>query len=102
MDDLTVGVPARLEAACCRHLAVRVIYQAFRDLSGCAGSLADRESARDFLSGSPMLYEWCELADLEPTSMIVRAARLVAQSRQLGGYHPGRGDRHAEPSSRPA
>jgi hypothetical protein len=33
-----------------------------------------------FLSGSPMVYRWCDLADLEPTSMIVRAARRVAQS----------------------
>ena len=77
MNHHTSGGPADLEAAC-RHLAVRVIYQAFRDLSGSTGSGADRESAREFLSGSPMLYRWCEIADLEPTSMIVRAARLVA------------------------
>ena len=82
MDDLTIGEPTRVRAAC-RHLAARVIDQACRDLSAPAGSRADRESAREFLSGSPMLYRWCEVADLEPSSMIVRAARLVAQSDQL-------------------
>jgi hypothetical protein len=82
MNDLTTGAHIGSEAAC-RRLAVRVIHQAFRDLSGAAGSRADRDSARDFLSGSPMLYRWCDLADLEPASMIVRAARLVAQSGQL-------------------
>ena len=82
MNNLTTGAPNGLEAAC-RHLAVRVIHQAFRDLSGAAGSRADQESARDFLSGSPMLYRWCELAGLEPASMIVHAARLAAQSGQL-------------------
>ena len=90
----TTGERTRVDGAC-RHLAVRVIHQAFRDLSGTSGSAADRESAREFLSGSPMLYKWCDLADLEPTSMIVRAARLVAQSghgaatdRPLRVIHP--------------
>lgn len=82
INDLAVGEPHRVETAC-RHLAVRVIHQAFRDLSGFAGSRADQATAREFLSGSPMLYRWCELADLEPASMIVRAASVVAQSRRL-------------------
>ena len=95
MKGHTVGGRTRVGGAC-RHLAVRVIHQAFRDLSDSGGSASDRESARVFLSGSPMLYRWCDLAELEPTSMIVRAAPLVAQSahgaanRPLRVNHPRR------------
>jgi hypothetical protein len=64
----------------CRYLAVRVIEQAVRDLSGAGASPADRESARGFLSGSPMLHRWCELANLDASWMVGRAAQLVARS----------------------
>lgn len=62
----------------CRHLAVRVIEQAFRDLSGAVGSNADQESARAFLAGSSMLYRWCEIAN-------VSAAWTIARARALDG-----------------
>lgn len=69
-----------LPNAGCRHLAVRVIEQAVRDLSGAGASQADRESARGFLAGSPMLHRWCELANLDASWMVVRAAELIARS----------------------
>jgi hypothetical protein len=59
-----------------RHLAVRVIDQALKDLTGPAGARADRESARAFLAGSSMLLHWCEVADLDPTWMVARARAL--------------------------
>lgn len=77
MKYVTVREPARAEAAC-RHLAVCVIERAVRDLSASGASEADRESARGFLSGSPMLYRWCELANLDASWMVGRANRLIA------------------------
>lgn len=79
MNDLTTGQAARSEAAC-RHLAVCIIHQAFRDLSGSAGSRADQASARTFLSGSPMLYRWCEVAHLNAAEMMSRATTLMDRS----------------------
>jgi hypothetical protein len=61
----------------CRHLAMRVIDQAFRDLAGRGGSQADQESAREFLAGSSMLYHWCEVADVDPAWMVTRAKKLI-------------------------
>lgn len=61
-----------------RHLAVRVIDQAFRDLANSAGSRADQESARTFLAGSRMFRRWCEVADLDPVWMLARARKLMA------------------------
>jgi hypothetical protein len=49
-----------------RRLAMRVIEQALRDLTGRADSPHDRDSARTFLSGSPMLLLWCEVAEIDP------------------------------------
>jgi hypothetical protein len=82
MKAVTIPEPTRAEAAC-RHLAIRVIEQALRDLSDSSTSDADRESARGFLSGSPMLYRWCELANLNASWMVGRATRLMARSGQL-------------------
>jgi hypothetical protein len=79
MKYVTIREPSR-EGAACRHLAVRVIEQAVRDLSASGASDADRESARGFLSGSPMLYQWCEVANLNASWMVGRAMRLVARS----------------------
>lgn len=61
-----------------RHLAVRVIDQAFRDLASPVGSHADQESARAFLAGSSMLYRWCEVANLDPAWMVARARTVMA------------------------
>jgi hypothetical protein len=55
-----------------RHLAMRVIDQALRDLSGHGGAPCDRESARTFLAGSPMLHLWCAVADVNPCGVMAR------------------------------
>jgi hypothetical protein len=72
----------RAEGAPYRHLAVRVIAQAFRDLAIPTGSAAGQESAREFLAGNSMLYHWCEVADLNPVSLVARARRLMAASAE--------------------
>ena len=68
------------EGAPYRHLAVRVIDQAFRDLASPAGSAAGPESARTFLAGTSMLHHWCEVADLNPEWLMARARKLMASS----------------------
>lgn len=56
-----------------QRLAMRVIQRAFKDLM--SGSAADdRESAREFLSGSPMLFHWCSVAALDPRRVMAQAA----------------------------
>ena len=64
----------------CRHLAVRVIELAFRDLASSAGLRRHQESARLFLAGSSMLDHWCAVADLDPAWMIARANQLTTAS----------------------
>jgi hypothetical protein len=72
------------EGSSCRHLAARIIQQAFRDLASPAGSRCDHESARIFLSGSSMLNHWCAVANLDPVWMVARAAKLTTiQGRRL-------------------
>lgn len=61
-----------------RHLAVRVLVQALLDLAKPAASAADRESARVFLAGSPMLFHWCHVAAIEPSWFAQRATRRSA------------------------
>ena len=73
---------SRAEGAPYRHLAVRVIAQAFRDLAIPTGSAAGQESARKFLAGNSMLYYWCEVADLNPVWLVARARRLMAASAE--------------------
>ena len=68
------------EGAPYRHLAVRVIDQAFRDLASPAGSAAGPESARAFLAGTSMFNHWCEVADLNPEWLVARARKLMASS----------------------
>jgi hypothetical protein len=83
MKYVTTREPSR-EGAACRHLAVRVIEQAVRDLSASGASDADRESARRFLSGSPMLDQWCEIANVNASWMVGRATKFMARSREPG------------------
>jgi hypothetical protein len=61
-----------------RCLAARVIDQAFRDACNPNGAPTDSASARAFLSGSPMLRYWCEVAGLDLNGVIVRARTLMA------------------------
>lgn len=92
MNDVEGYATTRTIDGGCRHLAVRVIEQAFRDLSGCAGSRADQESARAFLAGSWMLHRWCEIANVSAAWTIARARKLDGvflsnTSRPAGGRH---------------
>ena len=61
-----------------RYLAARVIDQAFRDARNSNGAPTDSASARAFLSGSPMLSYWCNVAELDLNCVIVRARTLMA------------------------
>lgn len=61
-----------------RHLAARVIDQAFRDARNPNLTPTDSASARAFLSGSPMLSYWCEVGELDLNWVIVRARALIA------------------------
>jgi hypothetical protein len=71
------AVPVDWEGSPCRHLAARIIQQAFHDIASPSGSACDQESARAFLSGSSMLNHWCAVADLDPAWMVARAAKLT-------------------------
>jgi hypothetical protein len=64
-------------AAAHRSLAARVIDQAVRDVRNPNGPPTDSASARAFLSGSPMLSYWCEIAELDLNSVIDRARTLM-------------------------
>ena len=61
-----------------RFLAARVIDQAVRDVRNANGALIDNASAREFLSGSPMLSYWCEIANLDLSCVVDRARALMA------------------------
>jgi len=65
------------EQAPYRRLAIHVLARALRDLSNPAASPTDRESARRFLIGSPMLAHWCRLAALDPRLVVAHVARLT-------------------------
>jgi hypothetical protein len=82
-----------------RHLAARVIDQALRDIESPVGSASDRESARDFLSGSAMLHFWCALADCDALCLIARANVLMAHAR---GSTTRRGRTPRQPGAAPA
>ncbi|PYR94207.1 MAG: hypothetical protein DMF84_06565 [Acidobacteria bacterium] len=82
MNHVTSRQPTHSDAAC-RHLAVRVIQQAVRDLSAAGASRADQESARAFLCGSPMMHQWCEVAHLNSSWMVARASKLMNRSGRL-------------------
>jgi hypothetical protein len=72
-------VPVPLSAAH-RSLAARVIRQAVRDVRDPNGTPDDTASARSFLSGSPMLAYWCEIAELDLNYVVERARTLVADA----------------------
>ena len=61
-----------------RSLAARVIGQAVRDVRDPNGAPNDSASARSFLSGSPMLSYWCQIAELDLNYVVDRARTLVA------------------------
>jgi hypothetical protein len=61
-----------------RHLAVRVLAQAFLDLEDPARS-KHRDSARVFLTGSAMMIHWCRVAALDPSYVVSHAEKLGAK-----------------------
>jgi hypothetical protein len=61
-----------------RSLAAGVIRQAVRDVRNPNGTPDDTASARSFLSGSPMLSYWCEIAELDLNCVVEWARTLVA------------------------
>lgn len=83
-----VGGSASLQGY--RHLAMRVIDQALRDLAGPGCTAGDRATARAFLDGSPMLHLWCAVADVGALGMVTR----------IRPAHERRGA-HVSPGSRP-
>jgi hypothetical protein len=58
-----------------RQLALRVIVRACMDAANPGGAETDRESARVFLAGSPMLVLWCRVAGLD-SSCLAALARV--------------------------
>jgi hypothetical protein len=61
-----------------RRLAIRVIELAFRDLDCASPDL--RHSARVFLTGHPLLFLWCDLANIRPARVIARAGGAAPQT----------------------
>ncbi len=61
-----------------RRLAMHVLVRALQDLSNPSASPGDRESARRFLTGSPMLFHWCRVAALDPRLVATHMATLPA------------------------
>jgi len=58
-----------------RRLAIRVIELAFRDLDCASPDL--RRSARTFLMGHPLLFLWCDLAEIRPARVMARAGEAT-------------------------
>ena len=73
-----------------RSLAAGVIRQAVRDVRNPNGTPDDTASARSFLSGSPMLSYWCEIAELD-LNCVVEWARTLVTDCDAG--RRGRGSR---------
>jgi hypothetical protein len=57
-----------------QRLAIRVIQQALRDLDCASPNL--RETAHVFLAGNPLLFLWCDVADIGPARVMARAAQM--------------------------
>lgn len=62
-----------------RRLALRVIDQALRDLESSDPNLSG--SALAFLTGDPLLFLWCDLAEIGPSRIMARAAAQGAGGR---------------------
>jgi hypothetical protein len=73
-----------------RHLAIRVLTSALRDVAALAGSQTNRESALWFFADSPMLFHWCRVAALDPSLVARHATRLAARDGRSGHRGPAR------------
>jgi hypothetical protein len=71
-----------------RQLAVRVLARAVLDVMDPAGSATDRESARSFLAGCPMLEHWCHVAALDPNCVAENVQRLTAGPGRMPQHLP--------------
>jgi hypothetical protein len=60
-----------------QKLALAVIAQAFSDAVDRNASPAVQSEARRFVSGSPMLDEWCAVANIDPAFMRDIVARFL-------------------------
>lgn len=80
-----------------RHLAIRVLDLALRDVADPDSAPIDRESARAFFAGSGLLFHWCRVAALDPRRMVACARKLTtAQARSIGGEPHRTHIRHAK------
>jgi hypothetical protein len=77
-----------------RSLASRVIGQAVRDVRNPNATPTDIASACAFLSGSPMLSYWCEIAELDLTCVIDRARAMIASCDAGGRGRAGSAEVH--------
>jgi hypothetical protein len=66
-----------------QELASAVIHRALLDINNPRLSEAARESARQFVTGSPECVEWCAVAGLDPQLVIERARRLLEKTRPV-------------------
>jgi hypothetical protein len=67
-----------------RQLAIRVIERALKDIVAPGCSANDRETAREFLTGSAMLRHWCRVASLDPRRIIATAVMLDRRPTSAG------------------
>ena len=58
-----------------QELAVAVIRQAVVDATNPAAESRVRAGARAFLAGSPMLYQWCGVAGIDPGLVLERCGK---------------------------
>ena len=61
-----------------QELAVAVIRQAVVDATNPSAETRVRAAARAFLAGSPMLYQWCGVAGIDPVLVLERCGKEVA------------------------
>jgi hypothetical protein len=58
-----------------QELAVAVIRQAVLDAANPSADDRVRAAAQDFLAGSPMLRQWCDIAGIDPGLVLERCTR---------------------------
>ena len=60
-----------------QELAEHVIRQALADATSATVPRSVRDSAREFLEGSPALRQWCDVANLPVDAVIEHARHLL-------------------------
>ena len=82
-DTLTKMIPRVRARSAHQELALAVIEQGFRDAANPTLSQQVRNDARRFITGSPMLMQWCHLANLEPAFVSDVVARCLRGQFEL-------------------